>query len=124
MKYVSEETGLPTVILCRWFDRPEMECGDDKTAVALRGQWQGGDVDVDPHWVPVCAAHDARWDIDPYTGKRHHPRHVRLPRFPLIEAPHACGLCDADALHPNPVQPGWWTCTACGWEHVSTNCCA
>jgi hypothetical protein len=82
MQYISEETDQPTTIVCRYADRPEMECGEDKTAVALRGQWEGGDVDVDPRWIPVCADHDARWDVDFDTGEAR-PERYRLPRFPL-----------------------------------------
>lgn len=82
MNYTSEETDRQVTIRCCFHDRPEMRCGEDKTAVALRGQWQGGDPDVDPHWIPVCADHDVRWDIDPDSGMGLESKY-QLPRFPL-----------------------------------------
>jgi hypothetical protein len=82
MQYVSENTDEPVTLLCRFADRPIMQCGADTTAVALRGQWQGGDIDIDPHWIPVCAKHDDRWDTDPDTGEAFDKRYA-LPRFPL-----------------------------------------
>lgn len=81
--YISEETGQLVVITCRYSDRPEMGHPDERPpAVALRGQWQGGDPDVDPIWVPVCASHDEQWDVDPDNGEVMPERH-RLPRFTL-----------------------------------------
>ena len=78
--YVSAVTEELVTIGCHWDNRPEMKCGSDKTAVALRGQWGGGDEDVAPVWIPVCAEHDRRWDCDPDTGEVKFERY-RLPRF-------------------------------------------
>jgi hypothetical protein len=80
--YISQETDLPVTIQCRYAERPSMGCSTDTTAVALQGQWQGGDNDIDPVWVPVCKSHDVRWDVDYDTGKTM-PEHYRLPRFTL-----------------------------------------
>jgi hypothetical protein len=81
--YVSAATDQLVTIGCHWDNRPEMKCGSDTTAVALRGQWGGGDEDVAPVWIPVCAAHDRGWDRDPDTG-RDLPERNRLPRFALF----------------------------------------
>lgn len=80
--YISEETGQVTTIRCRWADQPTRGCSEDATAIALRGQWEGGDADVDPHWIPVCAGHDARWNTNCDTGEDL-PVRYRLPRFQL-----------------------------------------
>lgn len=81
--YVSEETNQPLTITCRFYQRPgHSGCSPDPTAVALRGQWAGGDPDVDPQWIPVCAGHDERWAADPDTGQVMPPQY-RLPRFAL-----------------------------------------
>ena len=78
--YVSEETLKPVVIECRFcrkFDEKHVP------AVAVAGQWQGGDNDVDPHWVPVCAEHLARWHDEEHWDGGVVPVQHRLPVLPL-----------------------------------------
>ena len=78
--YVSEDTDQVVTIMCRYAETGLMYCGDDKTAVALRGQWEGGNPDVNPVWVPVCAEHDHWWDVD-HDTQTVKPVQYRLPRF-------------------------------------------
>lgn len=56
--YVSEETGENVTVECRF-------CRKFKSrhvpAIKLAGQWEGGDIDIDPHWVPVCKSHFDKW---------------------------------------------------------------
>lgn len=80
--YISQETDEVVTIMCRYAQRA-MGCGADATAVALRGQWAGGDPDVDPTWVPVCQHHDDTWDIDYDTGETT-PKKYQLPRFTFL----------------------------------------
>lgn len=84
--YTSWETEKVMTIRCRYADRPEMGCPDGAAAVAvaLRGQWQGGDCDVDPIWVPVCEHHDQKWDTN-YDTEELTPERYRLPRFALAD---------------------------------------
>jgi len=56
--WVSQEDGQVKTLVCKFcekFDQVEVP------AVALEGQWEGGDEDLDPHWVPVCAKHQEGW---------------------------------------------------------------
>lgn len=80
MQYVSEETDLPVTITCRFV---EIGCIPGAPAVALRGQWAGGDVDRNPQWVPVCSFHDKHWDDIEGDPERRLPEKYRLPRFVL-----------------------------------------
>lgn len=58
---------------CRFCERHNKQL---VAAVAVAGQWAGGDTGIDPQWVPVCQNHLNRWfdDIDD---------EPRLPVFPL-----------------------------------------
>ncbi len=47
-------------ILCHFCNH---NLGEDVPAVAIAGQWDGGDEGIDPKWMPVCEAHlDGWWD--------------------------------------------------------------
>lgn len=107
--YVSEDTGLPVIIMCR-FDEPQGK--PLRPAVALQGQWQGGDQDIEPHWVPVCAEHDALWHVD-YDTDETMPGKYRLPRFALVPDPEEV-----------VIQPGEFgglelRCPSCGEDTIA-----
>lgn len=72
--YVSENTGRTVAIECRYCRESE----DLHTpATVLAGQWETGEFDELPRWVPVCASHfDGWWDDDM-------PPECRLPSFGL-----------------------------------------
>lgn len=84
--YVSQETDEHAPIVCYFCANArgtiiwEGEGKVNVAAVALRGQWEGGDNDVDPIWRPVCFHHDALWNTseDPPLKEEY-----LLPRFEL-----------------------------------------
>lgn len=88
--YVSEETGERITIECRFCRK---FTGGHRPAVALAGQWEHGDPDDEPHWVPVCQDHSDRWHIDADTGEPM-PEEHRLPTIPLPSQPSEGGGSD------------------------------
>lgn len=85
--FISQDTDQPTPIICRFCDTELGERFHAKptrvAAVHLRGQWAGGDLDVDPQWVPVCWEHDHVWDQDEDWEGGVFPEQYRLPKFDL-----------------------------------------
>ena len=90
MQYLSQDTGELVTIECRFCRK-----FDDKhqPAIRLEGQWQGGDEDVDPHWVPVCEGHATDWHVTHKSGPSADalddwmeiiPEPSRLPSFSLL----------------------------------------
>jgi hypothetical protein len=64
-------------ILCHFCDHNR---GEDVPAVAIAGQWDGGDEGIDPKWMPVCAMHlDGWWEQSDADGD------PRLPTFTLTQ---------------------------------------
>lgn len=83
--YISEETGQPVVIECRFC---RLLNGKHTPATHVAGQWEGGDNDVDPRWVPVCDDHLKGWHRAPCNEQQGHegcliPPESRLPVFDL-----------------------------------------
>lgn len=88
--FISENTDEPFPIVCRFCQEDlgrggEIEgwSGKRVTAVRLRGQWEGGDQDGLPVWVPVCWLHDHKWnESDLYPDGRLDPKY-QMPAFTL-----------------------------------------
>lgn len=44
--------------------------------------------------------------------------------IPATVAPHACGICDGPLAWAGSEGPyDAWRCAACGWDHLSKDCC-
>lgn len=98
MQYLSNETHEPVVIECRFCGRNDEIQGRQSRhipATHLAGQWEGGDEDIEPRWVPVCEKHLAGWfteecvipqpDGSYAPGTQEIPTEYRLPTFSLKE---------------------------------------
>jgi len=85
--FISQNTDEPLPIVCRFCANGTGERILEKptrvAATRLRGQWEGGDLDENPVWVPICVEHDSRWDIDPDTDERTLDPRYQLPAFDL-----------------------------------------